>query len=587
MSLSDAYFQFRAGAFDVAEKLTKKEIRANKKNIDAFLLLAQIYAARENMSDCVQALASAYRLQPQRMDVAYNLGVALSMLERHSEAIEIYQAIIQKEPLNQAAQMNLAVSLIASGKPGPAALALETLRAISPSSLDIFHNYLSALVESGQYERVLDLVQHASETEQSHQQTQIFKGRALNGLRRYDEAVAVFEKVFQTSPQLPALLNDMSVSFIRMGEIARAYDFLVKALSYDPQFMQAHHNLGNTLFQMGRFEDSLHCYDRAIQLSPTSADPAFNKAITLLLLEKWDEGFALFEMRKQLVLDPLGVNVTGIKDLKTLSSAKGKHVLVDWEQGLGDTIQFSRLAKALLGQCASVTLRVQASLVNLIQTLDPAVAVIAGEIDKTKFDYHVQMMSLPHLLGLNGPTIPAYPNYLFADPVRVAAWHARLGDQGFKIGISWQGNKQAKVDLGRSFSLEHFRAIAQIAGVRLISLQKNDGSEEVSRLGAQLGIETLGDDFDAGDQAFLDTAAVMESLDLVITSDTAIAHLAGALGRPCWVALQHVPDWRWLVEHHDTPWYPNLRLFRQAVRGDWSGLFVEIRAALDKRLQQV
>ena len=162
--------------------------------------------------------------------------------------------------------------------------------------------------------------------------------------------------------------------------------------------------------------------------------------------------------------------------------------------------------------------------------------------------------------------------YLQADPERVERWRQRIGGEGFKVGIAWQG-RPGKLDAGRSFALAAFEAISGLANVRLISLQKNQGSDQLERLPEGMTVETLGEDFDAGPDAFLDSAAVMANLDLVISSDTAIAHLAGALGRPVWVALKHVPDWRWLLDRPDSPWYPTMTLFRQPARGDWKNVF--------------
>jgi hypothetical protein len=195
------------------------------------------------------------------------------------------------------------------------------------------------------------------------------------------------------------------------------------------------------------------------------------------------------------------------------------------------------------------------------------------------FDYQAALMSLPLLLG-TGSSPPVQIPYLRAENERAEKWRNRLGDDGFRIGICWQGNKQTSIDGGRSFSLSHFEVLSSIPGVRLISLQKNDGVEQLADLPGGMVVETPGDDFDAGPDAFVDSAGLMMLLDLVITSDTAIAHLAGALGRPVWLVLKHVPDWRWLLDRSDSPWYPTMRLFRQPREGDWTGVFAEIEMEL-------
>ena len=196
-------------------------------------------------------------------------------------------------------------------------------------------------------------------------------------------------------------------------------------------------------------------------------------------------------------------------------------------------------------------------------------------------------MSLPHRLGTDLASIPNSVPYLRAEDALIARWRERIGEHGFKIGIAWQGNPQAAIDQGRSIPLTEYFALARLPGARLISLQKQDGLDQLTHLSADTKIETLGDDFDSGPDAFIDTAAVMENLDLIITSDTSIAHLAGALGRSTWVALKYVPDWRWLLDREDSPWYPTMRLFRQSERDNWQPVFAnmerELRSLLNER----
>lgn len=217
---------------------------------------------------------------------------------------------------------------------------------------------------------------------------------------------------------------------------------------------------------------------------------------------------------------------------------------------------------------------------RLVQTLGPAIEVVGAQAQPRDGDFQIALLSMPLAFDTDLGTIPTAIPYLHAEPERVRKWKDKIGPQGFKVGICWQGEKSGVVDIGRSFQLTQFESLSKIPGVRLISLQKNAGVEQLRELPAGMKVETLGDDFDAGPDAFLDTAAAMESLDLVIASDTAIAHLAGALGRPVWVALKFVPDWRWLLDRTDSPWYPSMRLFRQASQGDWPGVFSEIAQEL-------
>jgi hypothetical protein len=188
---------------------------------------------------------------------------------------------------------------------------------------------------------------------------------------------------------------------------------------------------------------------------------------------------------------------------------------------------------------------------------------------------------MPLAFGTDCNSIPTTVPYLRAELDRVRTWANRIGGEGFKIGIAWQGNKRVTADVGRSFPLRHFERLAKIPGVRLISLQKNAGTEQLRDLPSDMKVETFSNEFDNGPDAFIDTAAAMENLDLIITSDTAVAHLAGALGRPVWIGLKYVPDWRWFLDRSDSPWYPTMRIFRQTSIGDWDGVFIEIQKQLE------
>jgi hypothetical protein len=227
-----------------------------------------------------------------------------------------------------------------------------------------------------------------------------------------------------------------------------------------------------------------------------------------------------------------------------------------------------------------IMLAVQPPLVGLLARARwPRVTIYDGA-QLSGFDFELPLMSVPAALGLTARTIPADVPYLAADPERANAWRERLPRDGFKIGIAWQGRPNPIVDLGRSPPLRNFAPLSMLPGVRLISLQKHHGLDQVDTLPAGVRIEALGDDFDAGPDAFLDSAAVMMNLDLVISSDTVIAHLAGALARPTWIALPHAPDWRWLLQRDDTPWYPTARLFRQRTAADWDHVFAHMAREL-------
>jgi hypothetical protein len=253
---------------------------------------------------------------------------------------------------------------------------------------------------------------------------------------------------------------------------------------------------------------------------------------------------------------------------------------------LGDIIQFSRYLPLLAESGAAVTFLVPEKLHGILRGLPGKIRLISSLTRNDRFDFRCALMSLPCRLGADPTNVPLSIPYLATDRKRAAEWQRRIGPQGFKIGISWQGAlwHGGAAIVGRSIPLMEFYPLSQIPNVRLISLQKNHGVEQLAALPAGMTVETLGDDFDAGPDAFADTVTVTEHFDLIITCDTSIAHVAGALGRPAWVALKNVPEWRWMLNGSRSPWYPTLRLFRQQIRGDWSAVFREMASELSKVL---
>jgi len=258
----------------------------------------------------------------------------------------------------------------------------------------------------------------------------------------------------------------------------------------------------------------------------------------------------------------------------------GRSIVIYSEQGLGDTIQFARFLKPVLETRAKLTFLCHPNLTRLFQPFARDMEV-TGFVDSGRpFDFQCALMSIPHRLMIHD--IPHDVPYLAAEKPLVEKWRARIGRGGYKLGIAWQGNPKGLIDRGRSVPLAKFAPLGAVPGVRLISLQKNHGLDQLDRLPEGIKVETLGA-FDEGENAFVDTAAIMQCLDLIVVSDSAAAHLAGALAKPVWVALKDMPDWRWMLKRADSPWYPTMRLFRQSAPGDWEGVFANMANELRLR----
>jgi hypothetical protein len=332
--------------------------------------------------------------------------------------------------------------------------------------------------------------------------------------------------------------------------------------------------------ELHRLNEALASYDKAIALKQDYAAGYKNRAFGRLLAGRYKEGWADYEWRFQTKDFPSKRPDIPVPDWQGQDLSGGRHLLVFSEQGLGDVIQFVRFLP-LLAKCeCKVTFLTPAKLVRLLRPSIQPIEIVSELGGAQAIDFQVALMSLPYRFGTELSSIPNKVPYLRAEPELEVHWKTRIGTHGFKIGIAWQGNSSNKIDAGRSIPLEEFVPLSRISGVRLISLQKHRGLDQLADLLKDASIEILGDVFDDGPDAFIDTAAVMNALDLIITADTSIAHLAGALARPTWLALKQVPDWRWLLDRADSPWYPTVRLFRQPKRDDWTSVFGKIEQQL-------
>jgi hypothetical protein len=368
---------------------------------------------------------------------------------------------------------------------------------------------------------------------------------------------------------------DILQSLGRYTEALTAYDRLLMAAPNDPSLWN---NRGISLRNLGRLAESSQSFERAMAVDPQMKAASFHIGLNHLLAGDFTRGLPLYELRKEMP-EPVEAREFPQPLWTGQENLAGKQLFAYIEQGLGDTIQFYRFIRQVAARGATVTLSVYAPMMRLLRSVDPPCALIGWDEVPDRFDYHIPLMSLPLALGTTLGTIPAPKRYLAAEPERVAHWRARIGGEGFRIGVAWRGNRSVFGAEGKEFPLQALIPLSRMPGVRLISLQKDPGP-----ILDGLKLEQF-DGVDQGGDAFIDSAAIIENLHLVISADSAPAHLAGALGAPVWVALKHVPDWRWLLNREDSPWYPGMRLFRQKEPGDWESVFREIEDALTVRMR--
>ncbi|MDB5440441.1 MAG: tetratricopeptide repeat protein [Caulobacteraceae bacterium] len=414
----------------------------------------------------------------------------------------------------------------------------------------------------------------------------IWRGNALYRLKRYEEALAMQDRALELSPDFAPIHYNRGNALLWLRRHAESVSAFDRALALEPDLTAALANRGAALYELGRYDEAIA--DLVETMRRTSGGDRATAELHLsynnLLRGDLAQGWRQLEARKRLD-EPVAVGPYTNPEWLGAEDIAGKTVLVHAEQGLGDTVQFCRYLPMVAARAAKVVFACQTSLKRLISSLDPTLEIIDQYDMRPDLDFHVPLMSLALAFDTRLETIPVAMPYLAAEPERIAKWRKRIGEHGYRIGIAWKGSGLG-AQLGKAFPVALLQTIAALPDVRLINLQIGEGWQELETLPPGMTVERLGEDFDAGPDAFLDAAAVMESLDLVIATDTGLAHLAGALRRPTWLALKYAPDWRWMLDRDDTPWYPSMRLFRQQAPDDWSAVFPAMRRALRLELER-
>lgn len=444
---------------------------------------------------------------------------------------------------------------------------------MDPDYIEAYLNMGNVLQEKGELDAAIDSYNQALKFKTDYAEVYYNMGIALKKKGNLDAAIFSNQQAIKIIPDYAEAYNNMGNALKEKENLDAAINSYSKALQINPDYAEANYNIGNALKEKGQLGAAINSYKAAININPDYADAFCNLSIIKNLQGDLKSGFELYEWRCK-IKDPLIWPARSQFIWRTNRPVTGKHFFVYEEQGIGDIIQFCRYLPLLEQKGAHVTFEVSSNLHALLQTMDSRVSLITSVPEESKIDFESPLMSLPHLFDTDLKSIPARTSYLLADQYKVKTWDDRLGKGKFKIGICWQGSK-SKVDVGRSFPLSCFENISKTPNVELISLHKGEGEDQIANI--DFDVTTLGPDFDAGPDAFVDTAAVMMNCDLIITSDTAVAHLAGALGCQTWVALKHIPDWRWMLNRSDSPWYPTMTLYRQKDRGDWANVFYAIK----------
>jgi tetratricopeptide (TPR) repeat protein len=549
--LSAAVQHYQAGRLAEAEQLCEQIIAADKRHASAWQLAGIIALGTGKNDLAVTRLKRAVMLNGASPEAHNYLGLAYHFLGNIDQAANCFRQAVQQNATYAQAYNNLGNALADQGNREEAIACYQKAIELIPGYAEAYANLGTCFLQHG----------------------------------RPDQAVTSFQQALHLMPNSADLYSNLAGALEQLQRLDEAAACCHHALQINPNTPAAYANLGNIATDRGQLPEAIAAYRAALTVQPGYADAHFALGESLLLIGDFENGWPEYEWRPWKMIQQK--SPTFLRSQWTGQPLEGKTILVSAEQGLGDVFQFIRYVKVVKDLGATVHVECPKALTKLLATCSGIDRLIPRGDELPAFDYQALLMSVPGVLKTTLETIPASVPYLFADPALIAHWHERLAAIGdFRIGINWRGRESQSSLRLRDVPLDFFVSLGELPGVRLISLQK-EGRDSPFELRRDLPIADFSAELDTVAGPFMDTAAIMKNLDLVITSDTAVAHLAGALAVPVWVALPFAPNWRWLLDRSDSPWYPTMRLFRQKQIGDWGGVFEEIRDELvteiDKR----
>jgi len=597
------------GDHDKAEAVYKKVLAKAPKHFQALYLMGMLQLHREDPAAAIEWIDKALKINPTHVDAQFDRATALEDVERYTEALRSYDLVL-------ALKSDFTEALYRRG---------NVLRAM--------RRHMEAL---DCYKRVLA-------AQPDHAQAWLKQGNSLNDLGRLSEALTCYEKAVEVAPEYPEALFNLANTLKEFDRIDEAMAIYDKVLEIEPDFAEAIANRAYLLAGKYRLEEALAGYDRAIELLPDYPDMAYNRAVTLEELQRYDDAIAGYALVSS--SDPnyqsarwntalcnlkLGNLEAGWRQYEQRWQTEqmrktqryftqplwlgdgllaGKTILLHSEQGFGDTLQFARYAPMLAERGARVILQVQPALKSLMANVKGVSAVLATGEQLPPFDLQCPLMSLP--LACQTFSLNDIPDagYLQQDPAKTESWKVRLGEKRKpRVGLVWSGSNPRvnspatkRLDAARSIPFNAMSPLLQNDQVEFFALQPQSsinsplslnlgGLSSALKLGGLSSGLTIGGqrlvDYTRDLRDFSDTAALIDNLDLVISVDTAVAHLAGSLGKPVWLLNRYNTDWRWLLGRNDSPWYPSMRIFRQEKPGDWSKVIEDVRTELQQQAQR-
>ena len=511
-------------------------------------MLGLVCAQRRNFRDAERFFGEALKLNPDNSDAQFNYGNVLLGLQKFDDAFSAFGKALALNPALAEAHLNRGNIFMFRKRFEEALACFDAAIRVDPNSAEVHCN----------------------------------RGHALDQMERLDAALASYDAALKLNPQNAEFHAGRANVLNHMGRNEEALADHLTALSLRPDDAGFHANHGNILYGLNRYDEAFSAFEKAVSLQPNFAYAHYNEGFCRLLLGDTERGWKKYEYRWEGAENSRPRRNFSQPNWLGNSSIAGKTILIHAEQGYGDTLMVCRYVPRVAALGARVILEVPSALLRLMEGLEGVSMIVPRGADIPAFDIHCPIMSLPLAFKTRLDTIPDTIPYLQVPKEDIGHWHAKLGNGGFKVGIAWAGSTAFKQDRDRSITLKNILPVCSVQGPKYFSIQKLLRDGDVAILHANPQILQLGEDL----ADFQETAAAMMSLDLIISSDTSIVHLAGALGKPVWVLLPFKPDWRWLLDRSDSPWYPTARLFRQRQRGDWVSVTNEVRSELEKLVRE-
>ena len=574
---------YNSGEMKKAEQACKKMLTLFPRAATVYTVLGSTLISQGKAEQALTIYDQAIQLQPDFVEAYYNRGIVLKGLGQMEEAIKNYDKAIQLKPDFAEAYNNRGNALKEFGRMEKAIKSFDKAIQLKPDYAEAYNNRGLVVQKLDQPEEAIKNYDRAIRFKPDFAEAYNNRGVPLQDLGQMEEAIKSYDKAIRLKPDYAEAYHNRGLVVQKLGQLEEALKNYDKTIQLKPDFAEAYNHRGVALQNLGRLEEALKSYDRAVQISPKLYSARFHRSLIWLLRGNFQQGWPEYEFRFKAL--------EGLK--RTLQQGaewqgeqlEDKIVFVYPEQGIGDTIQFVRYLPLINKLGGKVIFEVRQPLLRLMNTFKGYDHLWAYQKNRdvssmNRFDYHVPLLSLPGLFNTTLANIPSASPYLSVDNKLLRMWQKRIKSKDlFKVGIVWAGAGVHKGDHMRSILLSDFKVLNDIKGVKFFNLQKDkhakwtdiDPGEVVD---IDLGAEILD---------FADTAAIIENLDLVVSVDTAVAHLAGALGKEVWTLLPFSPDWRWMLNRSDSPWYPTMRLFRQPSVCDWKSVLQEVRKALVQR----